>query len=113
MRLPVAAAVNTTERPDRQLHPLRVAAVAGLLAASVICVVFLASPVPRPCLEAIGAPADGLARFGGLQLRWMPPTGYNISQLARRLEQRGIAATLYEQPGRVVIEIPGVRDGDI
>jgi len=113
MRLPVAAAVNTTGHPDRHLHPLRVAAVAWLLAAGVICAVFLAHSVPRPCLEAIGAPADGLARFGGLQLRWMPPIGYPIARLAHRLEQREIVATLHEQPGTVVIEVSGVRAGDL
>jgi hypothetical protein len=113
MRLPVAAAVNTTACPDLHLHPLRVAAVAWLLASAVICAVFLARAVPRPCLEAIGAPADGLARLGGLQLRWIPPAGYNVRWLAHRLEQRGIVATLHEQPGTVIIDVPGVRDGDL
>jgi hypothetical protein len=113
MRLPVAAAVSSARRPDWHLSPLRVAAIAGVLAAGVICVVFLTYPVPRSCLEAIGAPADGLARFGGLQLRWRPPAGYPLAWLAHRLEQRAIVATLYEQPGSVVIEVPGARDGDL
>jgi hypothetical protein len=87
---------------------------AGLLTAGVVFAVFLAAPVPGWCVEKLGAPRDGIARFGGMRAGWLRHEAEaDVADLQRRLEVRGLAATLQARGPFVTIEILSLPERDM
>lgn len=112
MNLPIAIATTATERAARRRRPW-LAIRAGLLTAGVLLAGLCVAPVPRWCLDAVGAPRGGVERLGGLRARWLAPeTAPDAAKLQRRLARRGLTATVHTYGPLVIAEIPGMPEVD-
>lgn len=84
MSLPKAIASGpSTETPDA-VRAVRVAVGAGVLAALYLVVFFLAQPVPTRLLALYGGAANAVERYGGLEMRWQPPSGMSDDEVVQR-----------------------------
>jgi hypothetical protein len=83
--------------------------VAGLLAAAYLVALFAVRRVPDAMLAALGGPS-GIARDGGLALRYRPPAGADTRQLEAGLVRRG--AMVRHAADWLVIELLGVAEDD-
>lgn len=112
MRLPIAiAATASTRAAGRARNAF--AARAGVLAAGVVFAVFLVAPVPRACVELLGAPRAGMARFGGLRVGWLRhEADADVPRLRQRLASYGLAATVQALGPLAIVEMPGLPERD-
>ena len=91
----------------------RVAIGAGVIALVMLFDVFCMVRVPAFVVGLFGGPTGGVARYGGVVARWVPPPGLDVDALGERFAQRGVgAARLRRDGGAVVVEIPNVREVD-
>ena len=63
--------------------------------------------VPDGVLRAVGGP-HGVARDGGLILRYRPPASYDAAKLDARVERH--AVEIRHEAGILVLEVPGVAE---
>jgi hypothetical protein len=113
MQLPIATATTATARAARRRRTWRAIRV-GLLAAAALFAVLCIAPVPRWCLDLVGAPRAGLARYGGLRVGWLAHEfRADAAHLERRLVARGVSATLRAQGRLVTVDIPDLREVDV
>src|SRR5437868_6589106 len=85
------------------------AIVAGLLAGLYLVTLFTVRRVPDAILAALGGPS-GIARDGGLALRYRPPAGVDTARLEWGLTRRG--AAVRREAGWLVIELLGITEDD-
>jgi hypothetical protein len=85
------------------------AVVAGLIAAVYLAAVFSIRRVPDRMLGLLGGPT-GIARRGGLIVRYRPPAGVDASRLERSIARHRVVVR--PDAGRLVIEIPGVQQAE-
>ncbi len=82
----------------------------GAAAAIYVFVLLLIAPVPGTVVALFGGARDGVARYGGLELRWKPPAGVDLTSLAATFERRDIAARLRRDGDAVLVEVAGIPD---
>jgi hypothetical protein len=81
------------------------AVVAGLVAAAYLVAVFTIRRVPDRVVAWLGGPT-GLARDGGLSVRYRPPVAFDTTRFEQHLEARG--ATVRHEAGGFVLELIGI-----
>jgi hypothetical protein len=86
------------------------AVVGGLIAAVYLAAVFSIRRIPDAILGLLGGPT-GIAREGGLIVRYRPPAGVDASQLVRSIARHHVM--IHRDAGRLVIEIPGVQQAEV
>jgi hypothetical protein len=112
MRLPIAIATTAATRAAGRARNA-IAVRAGVLAAGAVLAVFLVAPVPRACVELLGAPRAGMARFGGLRVGWLQREAESdVPRLQQRLASYGLTATMQARGPFVILEMPGLPEHD-
>ena len=101
-----AGAACVTVR-EMRVSARNAAIVAGLIAGLYLAVVFSIRRVPDGIVAALGGPS-GIARDGGLVLRYRPPAGYDAARFGRSAARRG--AAVRREDGRIIVEIIGVPE---
>lgn len=116
MAIPLARVVDSRARPSWQSGAVLGAVIAGVIAAGALLATGAPAPVPRADDAAFDAAADvasdTIGPRGGVRVRWRPDTGHDGAWLARRLERRGISATVHEHDGLVIADLPGIARSD-
>lgn len=87
----------------------RAAIVAGLMAGVYLVVLFSVRRVPDRVLRAVGGP-HGVARDGGLILRYRPPASYDAAKLDASAERHGVK--IEREAGVLVVEVPGIAEAE-
>jgi len=93
-----------------QVSARRAAIVAGLIAAVYLAVLFAVRGVPDRVVGLLGGPDGGVARHGGLTLRYRPPEGADLARFQAAIARRG--ASMQIDAGRIVVEVPGVDEAE-
>ncbi len=106
--IPTAVARGPEAASRTAVSPMRAGIVFGALAAAFVFVIYVLSPVPARALSIVGADGDGVGRYGGLRLVWVPPPGADVGTIQRTMASREGAARVERDGEALIIEIPGV-----
>lgn len=82
----------------------------GATAAAYVFVLLLVVPVPATVVAMFGEARSGVARYGGLEMRWKPPAGVDLATLAAGFERRDVAARLRPDGDAVLVEVGGIAE---
>lgn len=106
--VPTAIASGKGAESALTVSPLRAGVIVGFVTALMLLAVFVAAPLPGRVLALLGAPSEGVDRYGGLRMEWAPPPGEDLAVIERTLVERGQGANVRRAGDVLVFESPGV-----
>ena len=106
MSLPTAIASGPDAVAPDAVSPRRAGLFAAALAGVFVFVTYLFAPVPDKALALVGAHGDGVGRYGGMRLVWVPPQGVDAAQLGAAMTERG--AHVRRDGDALIVEVPGI-----
>ncbi len=92
------------------IRPGRAAVGAGGLVAICVAVLFCVRTVPDRVVSLVGGPSGGVARWGGLRVRYQPPAG---SDTAIETYLRERADQVERQGDQLLLEFPGITEDTV
>ena len=92
------------------VRPGRAAVGAGSLVAICVAVLFCVRTVPDRVVSLVGGPSGGVARWGGLRVRYQPPAGSDTA-IETYLRERG--DQVERQGDGLLLEFPGVAEDTV
>src|SRR5688572_27923933 len=112
--LPKAVASGRAASTPDAVKPLRYAIGAGVIAALYLLAIYLANPVPAKLRALFGGAQDELEQRGGMELRWIPPSGMTIMEVEMRFRAAGTEASVRGRDGdALLLAVPGVARDDM
>jgi len=111
MTIPTAVATGgagSSAPDDDRVRPRPIAIGAGVIAALVVFVAYLNVEVPGRAVRLFGGAAGGVARYGGVELRWVPPAGLDLAQLQDKFAHHDLGAELRRDGDAIHVAIPRV-----
>jgi hypothetical protein len=90
----------------RCVTPRRIGIAAGLVAAVYVLALVTSRGVPDRMLALVGGPDGGVARHGGLVVRYRPPAGFDVETYMMRSLARD--TRVRREGDALEIEIPGI-----
>jgi hypothetical protein len=91
------------------VNPWRAGLVVAVLAAAVVSAVFAVRELPGRALALVGAPAGGVARYGGVVASFSPPPGQEPT-IGDHSEDEDNDVRVYREGDRWMIELPRVTE---
>lgn len=108
--VPKAVATGIVAPPSVDaVNPHRTGLVIGALAAAVVSTLFAVRELPGRALALVGAPAAGVARYGGVIATYTPPPG-EMPKLADESDEADNDVRVSRDGARWVIELPRVTE---
>lgn len=108
MTVPTAVASGKDAETPTAISPRRAGLHLGALAALLLFAVFLVAPPPDRILALAGLPREGLERFGGMEMVWVPPPGADVGAIEAVLASRQHGARVRRAEGALVLSVPFV-----